>query len=170
MHCLKKYNLTIFQEDSRALGVLFRENFASPRVGTVQKGATNYQIYTKRVKFEGGIKGFSAEWENLIKGYFLKHFPRGKVAKTCQKFYIQSASFEFFAHFTKRYISEDISFNSRARIGNNTSCDRVGSGTKLYIAHCGWGQFYSVSGHTFYFKQFRHVWIFQVAYSNREVP
>ena len=139
LHCLKKYSLIIFQEDSRALGVLIREIFASPRVGTVQKGATNYQIYTKRVKFEGGIKRFFAEWENLIKGYFLKHFPRGKVAKTCQKFYIQSASFEFFAHFTKKYISEDISFNSRARIGNNTSCDRVGSGTKLYIAHGGWG-------------------------------
>ena len=36
------------------LGVLIRGNFASLRVGTVQKRATNYQIYTKRVKFEGG--------------------------------------------------------------------------------------------------------------------
>ena len=33
--------------------MLSREKFASPWVGTVQKGATNYQIYTKRVKFEG---------------------------------------------------------------------------------------------------------------------
>ena len=148
---LEKIQPNNFQEDSRALGVLIREIFASPRVGTVQKGATNYQIYTKRVKFEGRIKGFSAEWENFVQGYFLKHFPWGKVAKNCQKFYT-SASFEIFARFTKKYISEVISFNSRARIGYNTSCDRVGSGTKLYIAHTGWGQFYSVSGHTFYFK------------------
>ena len=133
-----------------------------------KKGATNCQIYTKRVKFEGRIKGFSAEWENFIEGYFLKHFPWGKVAKNCQKFYT-SASFEIFARFTKKYISEVISFNSRARIGYNTSCDRVGSGTKLYIAHTGWGQFYSVSGHTFYFRQFRPRGIFQVAYFNREV-
>ena len=102
---MKKYSLTIFQEDSRALGVLFRENFASLRVGTVQKGATNYQIYTKRVKFEGGIKGFSAEWENLIKGYFLKHFPRGKVAKNFAKsFYIQVHYLENILHTSlKRY-------------------------------------------------------------------
>ena len=122
----------------------------------------------KRVKFEGRIKGFSAEWENFIQGYFLKHFPWGKVAKNCQKFYT-SASFEIFARFTKKYISEVISFNSRARIGYNTSCDRVGSGTKLYIAHTGWGQFYRVSGHTFYFRRFRPRGIFQVAYFNREV-
>ena len=77
LHCLKKYSLIIFQEESRALGVLIREIFASPRVGTVQKGATNYQIYTKRVKFEGRIKGFSAEWENFEEGYFLKHFRGG---------------------------------------------------------------------------------------------
>ena len=92
----------------------------------MQKRATNYQIYTKRVKFEGRIKGFSAEWENFDKGYFLKHFPWGKVAKTCQKFYIQSASFEFFAHFTKKYISEDISFNSRARIGYKQAVTGLG--------------------------------------------
>ena len=55
---LEKIQPNSFQEDSRALGVLIREIFASPRVGTVQKGATNYQIYTKRVKFEGGKKGF----------------------------------------------------------------------------------------------------------------
>ena len=90
---MKNYSLINFQEDSRALGVLIRGILASPRAGTVQKGATNYQIYTKRVKFEGEIKGFFAEWENFDKGFFLKHFPRGKVAKTCQKFYIQSASF-----------------------------------------------------------------------------
>ena len=45
--------------------------------GTVQEGATNYQIYTKGVKFEGRIKGFSAEWENFEEGYFLKHFRGG---------------------------------------------------------------------------------------------
>ena len=50
--------------------MLIREKFASPRVGTVQKGATNYQIYTKRVKFEGEIKGFFAEWEKLERVFF----------------------------------------------------------------------------------------------------
>ena len=151
LHCLKKYSLKNFQEESRALGVLIRENFASLWIGTVQKGATNYQIYTKGVKFEGRIKGFSAEWENFEEGYFLKHF-RGGGGQNLPKVLHSSASFEIFARFTKKYISEVISFNSRARIGYNTSCDRVGSGTKLYIAHTGWGQFYSVSGHTFYFK------------------
>ena len=38
--------------------------------GTVQEGATNYQIYTIGVKFEGRIKGFSAEWENFEEGIF----------------------------------------------------------------------------------------------------
>ena len=38
---LLENSLKIFQEDSRVLGVLIRGNFASPWVGTVQKGATN---------------------------------------------------------------------------------------------------------------------------------
>ena len=84
------------------------------------KGGHKLPNLHKRVKFEGRIKGFSAEWENFIQGYFLKHFPWGKVAKNCQKFYT-SASFETFARFTKKYISEVISFNSRARIGYNTA-------------------------------------------------
>ena len=50
----------------------------------------------------------------------------GEVAKICQKFYIRSASFEFFAHFTKKYISEDISFNSRARIGYKQAVTGLG--------------------------------------------
>ncbi len=54
-----------FQEDSRAPGVLIRGILASPRAGTVQKGATNYQIYTIGVKFEGEIKRLFAEWEKL---------------------------------------------------------------------------------------------------------
>ena len=92
------------------------------------------------------------------------------MAKTCQKFYIQSASYRnIFAHFTKRYNSEDISIQEQ-ELNTQTSCDRVGSGTELYIAHGGWGKFYRVSEYTFYFKQFRHVCLFQVACSKREVP
>ena len=90
---MKKYSLKIFQEESRALGVLIRENFASLWIGTVQKGATNYQIYTKGVKFEGRIKGFSAEWENFEEGYFLKHF-RGGGGQNLPKVLHSSASFE----------------------------------------------------------------------------
>ena len=81
---LEKIQPNNFQEDSRALGVLIREIFASPRVGTVQKGATNYQIYTKRVKFEGGIKRFFAEWENLIKGFF-EAFSEGESGQNLPK-------------------------------------------------------------------------------------
>ena len=120
--------------------------------GTVQKRGHKLPNLHKRVKFEGRIKGFSAEVGKLYRGLFLKHFPWGKVAKTCQKFYIQSASFEFFAHFTKRYNSEDISIQEQ-ELNTQTSCDRVGSGTELYIAHGGWGKFYRVSEYTFYIKQ-----------------
>ena len=81
---LEKIQPTSFQEDSRALGVLCRENFASLRVGTVQKGATNYQIYTKRVKFEGRIKGFSAEWENFT-GLFFEAFSVGEGGQKLPK-------------------------------------------------------------------------------------
>ena len=46
-------------------------------VGTVQKRGHKLPNLHKRVKFEGRIKGFSAEWENFIQGYFLKHFRGG---------------------------------------------------------------------------------------------
>ena len=58
------------------------------------------------------------------------------MAKTCQKFYIQSASFEFFAHFTKRYNSEDISIQEQ-ELNTQTSCDRVGS--ELTYIYCSAG-------------------------------
>ena len=91
---MKNYSLINFQEDSRALGVLIRGTLASPRAGTVQKGATNYQIYTKRVKFEGEIKGFFAEWEKLDKGFFFEAFSEGESGqKLAKSFYIQSALF-----------------------------------------------------------------------------
>ena len=35
-------------------------------------------------------------------------------------------NFEFFAHFTKRYNCEDISFNSRARIGHKQAVTGLG--------------------------------------------
>ena len=95
--------------------------------------------------------------KTLIRDFF-EAFSKGEVAKNVAKsFYIQSASFKkYFAHFTKRYNSEDISIQEQ-ELNTQTSCDRVGSGTELYIAHGGWGKFYRVSEYTFYFKQFRHV-------------
>ena len=69
LHCLKTAN-KIFQEDSRALGVLFRENFEASVGGAQCKGGHKLPNLHKRVKFEGRIKGFSVEWENFEEGIF----------------------------------------------------------------------------------------------------
>ena len=58
-----------FQEDSRVLGVLFREKFASPWGWHSARGHKLPNLH-KRVKFEDRIKGFSVEWENFVEGIF----------------------------------------------------------------------------------------------------
>ena len=64
--------------------MLIREIFASPRVGTVQKGATNYQIYTKGVKFEGGKRDFSLSGKTLITVFF-EAFSEGESGQNLPK-------------------------------------------------------------------------------------
>ena len=73
--------------------MLFRENFASPWGWHSAKRGHKLPNLHKRVKFEGRIKGFSAEWENFEEGYFLKHF-RGGGGQNLPKVLHSSASFE----------------------------------------------------------------------------
>ena len=62
------------------------------------------------------------------------------MAKSFAKsFYIQSASFKkYFAHFTKRYNSEDISIQEQ-ELNTQTSCDKGWDRNRFKFAHGGGG-------------------------------
>ena len=68
----------------------------------MQKGATNYQIYTKGVKFEGEKRDFSLSGKTLIRVFFEAFFRGGKWPKLAKSFTFKVHHIEIFLHTSLR--------------------------------------------------------------------